>query len=177
MNTFLILAWGGAAFLSLGISASHDPVLAEQLKKLESTSKTDQGYSLEIQQNETEAQKTIDTLAPLLTRVNWFPVCLASSFFAFAFLGFCVAQLMNSSDWLGILPLLAILSSSSPPLLCSSLASHGITTAALSPIENIVVVAAQIVAVYGVGALGLNLKNRRLARQHGLIPPAPPSAD
>ena len=77
MNTFLVLAWGGAAFLSLAVTASGDPALAQQLQKLESTSKSDQGYSLEMQQNETEAQKTIDTLAPVLTSVNWFKVCFA----------------------------------------------------------------------------------------------------
>ena len=166
MHVFLLVAWVSVASLFAARISSVDPAFAKQI---EATDKVLQSLgSQQSQPGEAEIQKTIESLAPILARLDLFGVGMCVSLMVFTLLGFLVARWLNSTDWLGIMPIFALISGTSPSTICISLASQGVPSAALSPIQHGLLLGIQLICVYACGALGLRLK------QSGKPNPAPP---
>ena len=164
MNAFLIFSWWGAAAYEVNEIAQSDPALTKRLEELQKK------YSdPDFQQNETEVQRSLEAMTPILSKVDWFRVAVVTSVFDFCLLGFFAARWLNNTDWLGALPVFAVLSGQNPAILPMSLAERGISGARLTPAQQVGLLAMQIVCVYTVGYLGLRLKQRR---NPGVIPPA-----
>ena len=159
MNAFLIFSWWLTTAYSVNEIAMADPQLAKRLEELQ------KNYSSsEFQQNETEVQRSLEAMTPILVKVDWFKVATFTSVFDFCLIGFFAARWLNSTDWIGALPVLAVISGQNPAILSVALAERGVSGARLSLGQQVSLLAIQMICVCACGYLGLYLKTRKSAQ-------------
>ena len=162
MNAFLIFSWWGTTAFCVNQIALTDPAMTKQLETLQ---KSYQNATTDFPQTEADVQKSLDAMAPVLVQIDWFKVALITSGLAFCVLGFFTARWLESADWLGALPVLAIVSGQNPSMLALNLAERGISSARLSWGQHALLLGLQIVCVYLFGYLGLRLKKKRVSAE------------
>ena len=156
MHTTMALVWWsvGAAFVAH--LATGDPSIARSLEEV--SKKYDA-------RDEDEARKYLQTLAPVFERIDWFVVSVLSSLMAFSVLGFFCCRLSGSMDYLGILPVLSILSGQNPAILSVALAERGMSAASLGFGQQVALLALQVTTVYLFGSMGTFLHRRRRGKR------------
>jgi len=162
MQLGLGLAWLATISLNIGQLTSRRPDLQKIFLQVQS----EQSLS-PLTAGSTDAERLFEAMAPIFSQLNWPAIALFSSFFAFGMLGFAYARLTGSLDYLGCLPVLALLSGQNPITLAMVFAQQGVPQASFSHLFELGLLVLQMFSVYAFAALGV-----RLYRQK--TPPSPP---
>lgn len=157
MQLGLGLAWLASVSLAMGQLTAQRPEfqkILEQVQKQQSLTP--------LTPSSSDAERLLDVMMPIFSQLDWAAIALFCSFFSFGILGFAYARLTGSIDYLGCLPVLALLSGQNPITLALALKGQGVEQASFSHPFEAGLLALQLACVYGFGMLGQRLYLRNL---------------
>ncbi len=152
MQLGLGLAWLASVSLAMGQLTAQRPELQtifEQVQKQQSLTP--------LTPSSSDAERMLDVMMPIFSQLNWPSIAIFCSFFSFGILGFAYARMTGSIDYLGCLPVLALLSGQNPITLALALKGQGVEQATFSHPFELALLLLQLAAVYGFGLLGQRL--------------------
>ena len=150
----------GVAWLAtVLVAVSHLTVNRPELRKL----------YLQVQQQQispltpssSDAERFFETMAPIFSQLNWPLIALISSVLSFSVLGFVYARMTGTTDYLGLLPVLGLLSGQNPVTMAMAFAEQGVTQARFSHWLEVLLLLAQLLSLYLCGWLGCWLRQRK----------------
>lgn len=155
MQLGLGLVWFSVLMVMVSQVTSADPALKQIYMKVQQQAST----SLNPSQSETE--RFLDTMMPIFQQIPWEVVVIGSSVLGFAVLGFAYGRVSGSTDYLGVLPALALLSGQNPITMAMMVADRGIVGADFSMFGQVGLLLLQLLVLYLAGALGARLRRGR----------------
>ena len=156
MQLGLGLAWLASVSLAMGQLTARRPELQKIFEQVQ------QQQSLTpLTPSSSDAERMLDVMMPIFSQLHWPSIALFCSFFSFGILGFAYARLTGSIDYLGCLPVLALLSGQNPITLALALKGQGVEQAAFSHPFEAALLVLQLACVYGFGLLGQRLYLRK----------------
>lgn len=156
MQLGLGLAWLASVSLAMGQLTTRQPGLQKILEQVQK-----QQSLTPLTPSSSDAERMLEIMMPIFSQLDWPSIALFCSFFSFGILGFAYARLTDSIDYLGCLPVLALLSGQNPITLALTLKAQGVAQAAFSHPFELALLAFQLVCVYGFGLLGQRLYQRK----------------
>ena len=156
MQLGLGLAWLATVSLAMGQLTARRPELQQILEQVQK-----QQSLTPLTPSSSDAERMLEVMMPIFSQLDWPAIALFCSFFSFGMLGFAYARLSGSIDYLGCLPVLALLSGQNPITLALALTGQGVTQAAFSHPFELGLLALQLVSVYAFGLFGQRLYLRK----------------
>jgi hypothetical protein len=157
MQFGLGLVWFSVLMVFVSQVTSADPALKQIYLKVQQQAAT----SLSPSQSETE--RFLDNMLPIFQQVPWPTVAVVSSLLGFVVLGFLYGRISGSVDFLGALPVLALLSGQNPITMAMMVADRGIEGAHFGWLGQIAMLVLQLITIYIGGWLGARLWKPRPA--------------
>ena len=162
MQLGLGLAWLATISINIGQLTTKRPDLQKIFQQVQS-----QQSLAPLTAGSSDADRLFEAMAPIFSQLDWPAIALFSSFFSFGMLGFAYARFTGSLDYLGCLPVLALLSGQNPIVLAMVFAQQGVSQARFSHPFELGLLVFQLLCVYGFAVLGVRLYQQK-------TPPSPP---
>ncbi len=156
MQLGLSFAWFACVVIVVSHLTAGDPEL--------------QKIYLKVQQHQTltgltpsgsDADRFFEEMRPILSQVPWLAVGCVASLFSFGALGFLYARLSGTMDYVGMLPVLAILTGQNPLNLTLMVHERGIREAQLGWGPQFLMLLLQVLAAFGGAQVGAWIRQRR----------------
>lgn len=157
MQLGLGIAWLATISVNIGQLTVKHP----ELQKIFDQVQTQQSLT-PLTPSSSDAERMLDAMMPIFSQLDWQAIALFCSFFSFGILGFAYARLTGSIDYLGCLPVLALLSGQNPITLALEMSRQGVAQATFSHPFELGLLALQLASVYGFGILGQRLYLRKM---------------
>lgn len=165
MQFGLSLSWLATISVAISQLTVKQPELQKLLEQLQS-----QSTLTPLTPGSSDTERMLQTMMPVLSQLNWPIIALACSFFSFGILGFAYARLTGQTDYLGGLPLLALISGQNPITLALDMARQGVSQATLNHFFEAGLLLVQLITIYTFALLGQKLYNRKLPAGTNVTP-------
>jgi len=156
MQLGLSFAWFACVVIVVSHLTAGDPELQKIYLKVQ------QHQSLTgLTPSGSDADRFFEEMRPILSQVPWLAVGCVASLFSFGVLGFLYARLSGTIDYVGMLPVLAILTGQNPLNLTLMVQERGIREAQLGWGAQFLMLLLQVLAAFGGAQLGAWIRQRR----------------
>ncbi|MFN8608347.1 MAG: hypothetical protein U0931_12495 [Vulcanimicrobiota bacterium] len=155
MQMGLGVAWLATLSVNIGQLTVKHPELQKIFEQVQA-----QQSLTPLTPSSSDAERILEAMMPIFSQLDWHGIALFCSFFSFGMLGFAYARITGSIDYLGCLPVLALLSGQNPIILALEMSQQGVVQAAFSHPFELGLLALQLASVYGFGLLGQRLYQR-----------------
>ena len=108
-----------------------------------------------------DAERFFETMGPIFAQLNWPVIALISGLISFGLLGFAYGRITGTTDYLGILPALGLLSGQNPITMAMAFADQGVKLAHFSHPLEAALLLSQLVGLYLGGAIGVWFYRRK----------------
>jgi hypothetical protein len=157
MQLGLGVAWMATVLMSVSHLTVRRPALREVYLKVQ------QKQMSPLTPSSSDAERFFESMAPIFSQLHWPLIAVVSSVLSFAVLGFLYARITGTTDYLGLLPVLGLLSGQNPITMAMAFAEQGVTQARFSHPLELVILLTQLLTLYAFGALGCWFHRRKQA--------------
>lgn len=156
MQVGIYLVWLCFMLVSVSQLTARHPELAklfEQVNKQQSA----------LTVSSSDAERYFETMAPIFSQLPWPLIAVLTSLVAFVGLGYFFGRTTGSTDYLGLLPIMGLLSGQNPITLAMVFAEQGVSQARFPHWLEALLLLIQLISLYGGGLLGSRVHLRKAA--------------
>ncbi|MBI3925691.1 MAG: hypothetical protein HY319_09135 [Armatimonadetes bacterium] len=159
----MYLLLGLSFYLASFLVMKQNPEIERDLEELTRI------YHLDPVELRTEpaVRERVELLAPILSRIDWRLVALLASLTTFSMAGFFCGRFSGDPRWVGVLPLLAVVTGHNPAIIPTLMENQGVPDVQLPFGVQVALLTIQLLSAYFGAELGARMLGRSRSPANG----------